>query len=117
MDKQHRETEKETTKRIRKLENKERFEKSKREIMDLLKLKVKCRIRGLSVDIENGYGDFYKGAKREMEELLRHLESLDYIVADIDCALKYLTDKEKSEFCKILTNLNKIKGGLNSSQP
>jgi len=84
-------------------------EKIQQELMDLIKLKVKCRIRGLSLDVKTQKNkDFFEGAKQEMEELLRHLENLDYIIADIDCALKYLTDEEKSQFCKIITNLSRM---------
>ena len=87
------------------MENKEKIQQ---EVMDLIKLKVKCRIRGLQLDYASEGGKYFESGKQEMEELLRHLENLDYIIADIDCALKYLTDEEKSQFCKIITNLSRM---------
>ena len=90
----------------------EGFQKGKLEererVFELLKLKVICRIRGLSVDIDNGYGEFYRGAKIEMGELLRHLENIKYIIADINCALKYLTKEERIKF----EQLQKEIGGI-----
>lgn len=71
-------------------------EKVIKEVLEFLKLKCLCRIRGLKTDIDNGY-QFESGLK-EYEELLRHLEKLDYIDADISCAEKYLNKKEKQEF-------------------
>lgn len=75
-------------------------------ILELIKLRLKCRIRGLSIDIENQKDkDFYRGAKQEFEELLRHLERIDYIKADIKCAWKYLNNEERNLFTA-LTNSN-----------
>lgn len=64
--------------------------------LSLLRLKCLCRIRGLKVDIENGYK--LGAGLNEYEELLRHLDDLNFIIADIECAKKYLSKKEKKEF-------------------
>lgn len=75
-----------------------------KDILEILQLKALCRIRGLSIDIENQPNkDYYGGAKNEYQELYRHLEQLKYIIADIDCAEKYLDNDEKSKF-KFLKN-------------
>ena len=72
--------------------------------LDLLKLKCKTRIRGLEVDRTNGYQ--VDRAILEYEELLRHLEQLSYIIADVSCAEKYLNKEEKN----IFANLKKYYG-------
>lgn len=70
--------------------------------LTLLRLKCLCRIRGLSVDIDNAKSEnalnYHRGAKAEYEELLRHLDELNFIIADIQCAKKYLSKEEKKEF-------------------
>ncbi|CAK0762149.1 hypothetical protein CCP3SC1AL1_3010008 [Gammaproteobacteria bacterium] len=68
--------------------------------MGLLQLKALCRIRGLETDISNGHKYFESGLQ-EYEELLRHLEELRWIIADIECAEGRLTDKEKRRFKEI----------------
>lgn len=74
-------------------------------VLELIKLRLKCRIRGLSIDIENQKNkDYFRGAKEQFEELLRHLETgVTSIKADIECAYKYLSDDERKLF-KRLTN-------------
>lgn len=73
-------------------------------VLEILKLKCLCRIRGLSLDVENQKNkEFFSGAKQEMEELYRHLDKLKWIIADIECAYKYLSDDERKLF-KRLTN-------------
>ncbi len=72
-----------------------------KEILQLIELRTICRIRGLETDvrvvpIKNK--DYFRGAKEEMEVLLRHLDALKWIVADIDCATKYLEDDELKKF-------------------
>lgn len=85
-------------------------EEERNRVMNLLKLKVLCRIRGLTLDIENQKEkSFYEGAKVEMEEIFRHLEDIKYIEADIYFALKYLSNKEKDTFNKIKTKYIKPK--------
>lgn len=75
--------------------------------IELLKLRIKCRIRGLSLDIENQENkDFYIGAKQEFEILLRHLEKMKYIKADIECAWKYLNDNERRLYNKLVGRKN-----------
>lgn len=74
--------------------------------IQLIKLKLLCRIRGLQTDIDNGYGEFYKGAKFELEELLRHLEKREYIYEDIECAWKYLGSEER----RLYKEIRKSKG-------
>ena len=75
--------------------------------LSLIRLKSLCRIRGLSVDIDNAKSEnalnHHRGAKSEYEELYRHLEELKFIIADIECAKKYLSDKEKKEFEGIIS--------------
>lgn len=75
-----------------------------KDVLELLKIKCLCRIRGLGIDIQNQDNpEFYKGCQKEMNELHRHLMKLDYIVADIDCASKYLNYDELLAF-KYLKN-------------
>ncbi len=75
-----------------------------KDVLELVKLKALCRIRGLGLDISNQDNkDFYNGGQKEMQELFRHLQKLDYIVADIDCARKYLNYDELLAF-KYLKN-------------
>ena len=62
----------------------------------LMRLKCKCRISGLKIDILNHYK--YEGRLDEYEELNNHLEDIKWIIADIECAHKYLDYIEKSEF-------------------
>ena len=78
-----------------------RFEQTIK-ILRILQIKCNCRIRGLSIDIENQREkEFYQGAKVEYEELLRHLSELKYIKADIRCAWKYLNDEERREYYEL----------------
>lgn len=65
-------------------------------ILELLKLKCKCRIRGLEIDKQNGYK--VDIALIEYNELLRHLEQISFIIADVDCDYKYLNEEEKKSF-------------------
>ena len=86
---------------------KEQFDKDFNNVhssLELLKLKCLCRIRGLRVDIQNGYE--FEGRLLEYEELLRHLGKIEYIIADIECAKKYLSPKELEQFEKIKQSLN-----------
>lgn len=78
-----------------------KFGKSKESInlLELLKLKCKCRIRGLEIDKSNGYK--VDIALIEYQELLRHLEQVSFIIADVDCAFKYLNPEEKVLFEKL----------------
>lgn len=72
--------------------------------LSLLRLKCLCRIRGLSIDIKNQPNkEYYGGAKNEYQELYRHLEELKFIIADIECAKKYLSKEEKKEFEGIIS--------------
>lgn len=71
-------------------------------ILELLRLKCLCRIRGLRVDIQNGYK--FEGRLLECEELLRHLDKLKWIIADIECAEKYLSKEEKEKFERLKRN-------------
>jgi len=78
-----------------------RFEQTIK-VLRIIQIKCNCRIRGLSIDIENQKDkDFYRGAKQEYEELLRHLSELKYIKADIKCAWKYLNDIERKEYYEL----------------
>lgn len=75
-----------------------------KDILELLKLKCLCRIRGLGIDISNATNkDYFNGSQGEIQELYRHLTKLDYIIADIDCAKKYLNYDELLAF-KYLKN-------------
>lgn len=67
--------------------------------LELLKLKCKCRLRGLEIDKRNGYK--VDIAIQEYQELLRHLEQVSFIIADIDCAEKYLNKEEKNIFANL----------------
>lgn len=85
-----------------------------KDILRLLRLKCKCRIRGLSCDIQNckeGEEKYFLGGRSEYEELLRHLEDIKFIIADIDCGEHYLTESEKEEF----EELKEIFGGRDES--
>jgi len=78
------------------------------EILRLLKLKIVCRTRGLTLDIHNQESkDFYIGARKELEEFYRHIADLDlkYLIADIECAKKYLDTEEIKEFEELLKSL------------
>ena len=78
------------------------------EILRLLKLKIVCRTRGLTLDIHNQESkDFYIGARKELEEFYRHIADLDlkYLIADIECAKKYLDTEEIKEFEELLKTL------------
>jgi hypothetical protein len=74
--------------------------------LKLLRLKCLCRIRGLSVDIDNAKSEnalnYHREAKAEYEELFRHLDELNFIISDIRCAKKYLSNEEKKEFNGII---------------
>ena len=74
------------------------------DVLELMRLKAKCRIRGLEVDLSNGH-KYFESGKQEYEELLRHLEKIDYILADIECAKKYLTKEEKIDLEILKFNL------------
>ena len=74
-------------------------------ILGLIRLKLICRIRGLDTDIANGYP--FKLARQELLEFNRHLTDVKYIIADIECAKRRLTDKEILEFEELTS---KIKG-------
>lgn len=69
-------------------------------VLEIIKLKRLCRIRGLTLDIQNGH-EYFKSAKSEYEELYRHLDKLKWIIADIECAYKYLSDDERKLFKKL----------------
>lgn len=73
------------------------------DVLGLVKLRNLIRIRGLKIDIETQNNkDFFKGAKQEIEELNRHLDSINWIIADIECGKsKYLSIPEVREFEKI----------------
>ena len=71
-------------------------------ILRLLQIKCNCRMRGLEIDIKNQENkDYYTGALNEYDILFRHLSELKYIKADIKCAWKYLSDKEREEYYKL----------------
>lgn len=75
-----------------------------KDILELLKLKCLCRIRGLGIDIQTQENkEFYNGGQGVIQEFYRHLAKLDYIFADIDCASKYLNYDELLAF-KYLKN-------------
>ena len=71
---------------------------------DLLKLKLLIRIRKLEVDYNTTKKDCYRFARQEFLSLLAHLEKDDWIIADIECGLKYLSDDEKKLFKNIIKN-------------
>lgn len=82
---------------MNKTQTKEQIRREERKrVLGLLRLKCVCRIRGLGVDINHGYK--FEGRLQEYEELLRHLEELRWIVADIECAKKYLSEEERESF-------------------
>ena len=82
-------------------------------ILSLLRLKCVCRIRGLEVDVNNAksdaYKNYYSGALDEYDVLWKHLEELRFIIADIECAEKYLSRAEKLEFKRLKQSLAKLK--------
>lgn len=77
------------------------------EVLELIKLKLICRIRGLQVDINNREDNqYFIGAREEFETFLLHLRdekglTLKWIIADIDCATKYLLKAEMERFKEI----------------
>ncbi len=88
------------------METKKQIQKEERErVLELIKLKIICRTRGLKVDVSTQEDkEYFLGAKEEFETFLRHLSdknqrpTLRWIKADIECAKKYLSDKEKKLF-------------------
>ena len=80
-----------------------KFEEQQR-ILSILRIKCLCRIRGLKTDISCGYK--HEGRLDEYEELLRHLKEIKWIVADIECGLKYLSDNERKTFYDLIGGKN-----------
>jgi len=74
-------------------------------MLRLFRLKCLCRIRGLETDIGVKSNQpsllFYQGALQEYNKLHYHLSDIKWIVADVDCAIKYLSDEERAEFEKL----------------
>ena len=84
----------------------EALSRKNKEIFRLLRIKCNVRMRGLECDIRTQKNkDYFTGALNEYNELYRHLEKIDWIIADIECGSKYLDEKEKKEFIKLKQQL------------
>jgi len=74
-------------------------------VLEMIRLRTLCRIRGLGIDIRVTGKEYFRGAKEELEVLYRHLEELRWIEADIECAKRYLSEEDYKKFKKISKKL------------
>jgi hypothetical protein len=92
-------------------------QETQQEVLEIIRLRLLCRIRGLDTDIANGYP--MELARQEILELNRHLENINWIITDIECAKRRLTDEEEKRFEELkqaLTSKIIVQGKTSSKQ-